>query len=301
MSIIFIILALILTLSITLMAVSGLRSKPKMALGIAAGMVLLVASTYIVFGRPDLTKPHAASIETMTARAKANLDKTRDLYRLDPNTTVDQWAKLSSQYWDIGDMIEAAKTLEIGTQSIKDAKGRDTLMAAQAQVLIMANNNQVDDKAKALLEDILTRAPDNLRALFFLGLAAEQKGDMQGTKKYWSRVLALAPQDSTLRKTLLARINRQKNPPPKKAISIPPGPQREMIEGMVAKLANRLRAEGGTAPEWARLGRSYAVLGQTDKAISAYNKARKLDPDNAEKYKAVLDSLTPSKDAAPKP
>jgi cytochrome c-type biogenesis protein CcmH len=42
----------------------------------------------------------------------------------------------------------------------------------------------------------------------------------------------------------------------------------------VAGLASRLEAEGGTADEWARLMRSYAVLGQRDKAIVAAQRAR---------------------------
>ena len=41
----------------------------------------------------------------------------------------------------------------------------------------------------------------------------------------------------------------------------------EAIAGMVAGLASRLEAQGGTAEEWARLMRSYAVLGQRDKAV----------------------------------
>jgi cytochrome c-type biogenesis protein CcmH len=43
---------------------------------------------------------------------------------------------------------------------------------------------------------------------------------------------------------------------------------------MVASLASRLEAEGGTADDWARLMRSYAVLGQRDKAMAAAQRAR---------------------------
>jgi cytochrome c-type biogenesis protein CcmH len=43
---------------------------------------------------------------------------------------------------------------------------------------------------------------------------------------------------------------------------------------MVAGLASRLEAEGGTADDWARLMRSYAVLGQRDKAMAAAQRAR---------------------------
>lgn len=47
-----------------------------------------------------------------------------------------------------------------------------------------------------------------------------------------------------------------------------------MIEGMVARLAERLASEGGTPEEWLRLISSYAVLGRQDEAKDAYEKAR---------------------------
>jgi len=46
------------------------------------------------------------------------------------------------------------------------------------------------------------------------------------------------------------------------------------IASMVSGLASRLEAQGGTAEEWARLMRSYAVLGQRDKAAIAAKRAR---------------------------
>jgi cytochrome c-type biogenesis protein CcmH len=53
-----------------------------------------------------------------------------------------------------------------------------------------------------------------------------------------------------------------------------PAPDSEAIAGMVSGLASRLEAQGGSADEWARLIRSYAVLGQRDKATAAALKAR---------------------------
>jgi cytochrome c-type biogenesis protein CcmH len=43
---------------------------------------------------------------------------------------------------------------------------------------------------------------------------------------------------------------------------------------MVSGLASRLEAQGGSADDWARLMRSYAVLGQRDKAADAAQRAR---------------------------
>ncbi len=46
-----------------------------------------------------------------------------------------------------------------------------------------------------------------------------------------------------------------------------------MIEGMVAQLAARLDASGGDVEEWLRLIRAYQVLGRTDDAKAAAERA----------------------------
>ena len=53
-----------------------------------------------------------------------------------------------------------------------------------------------------------------------------------------------------------------------------------MIEGMVGKLAARLQQNPDDADGWTRLGRSYMVLNQPDRAVSAYDHAAKLRPDD---------------------
>ena len=53
-----------------------------------------------------------------------------------------------------------------------------------------------------------------------------------------------------------------------------------MIEGMVGKLAARLQQNPDDAEGWTRLGRSYMVLEQPDKAVDAYAHAAKLKPDD---------------------
>lgn len=47
-----------------------------------------------------------------------------------------------------------------------------------------------------------------------------------------------------------------------------------MIEGMVSRLAGKLKTQGGTAAEWARLIKAYGVLGQTDNARAMWQKAQ---------------------------
>ena len=48
----------------------------------------------------------------------------------------------------------------------------------------------------------------------------------------------------------------------------------DAIIGMVSRLESRLKSEGGSAEEWGRLVRSFAVLGQQDRAVVALEDAR---------------------------
>ena len=50
--------------------------------------------------------------------------------------------------------------------------------------------------------------------------------------------------------------------------------RKEMIEGMVATLSNRLANEGGTVNEWARLIRALGVLGETANASKIWIEAQ---------------------------
>ena len=56
---------------------------------------------------------------------------------------------------------------------------------------------------------------------------------------------------------------------------------RQQIEGMIDKLAQRLKDKPDDATGWLMLGRSYTVLGRTDDAVAAYEKAAALRGNDA--------------------
>jgi cytochrome c-type biogenesis protein CcmH len=63
--------------------------------------------------------------------------------------------------------------------------------------------------------------------------------------------------------------------------------QQAMIEGMVARLAGRLAADGKDPAGWAQLMRSYMVLGRKDDAAKALSDARKVLGDDASALEQV--------------
>jgi cytochrome c-type biogenesis protein CcmH len=88
------------------------------------------------------------------------------------------------------------------------------------------------------------------------------------------------------------------------AKSLSPDQRKQMVEGMVANLAQRLEKEPNDAAGWARLGRSYRVLGQPQKAEEALARAVALKPNDPEilleQGHAVLDAAGGGRDPSKK-
>jgi cytochrome c-type biogenesis protein CcmH len=63
------------------------------------------------------------------------------------------------------------------------------------------------------------------------------------------------------------------------------------IQGMVDTLAARMKNEPNNAEGWLMLGRSYAVLGQFEPAITAYRHVLSLEPKNAQALADLADAL----------
>ncbi len=279
MSILFVILALVLVLAVIAIAVSGAENK-RLAWGSASVLMVLVVGGYGVLGRPDLTIRQAASVEVLQARAKAKMDENMALLARNAEASVENWRELANQYWSLGAPAKAAEALGSAAKIAKSAKERDGLLGAQAQALVSANNNRVGNDATAIFRQVFGRNPDDLRALFFLGLAAEQAGDETAMKTYWNRIMEIAPKNAPWRETLTARMER----------AAKADTAQNMIDSMVARLETRLKNKGGTAQEWAQLGKSYVVLGRLDEAVLAYKKAVALAP-NDENIKRAFEAV----------
>jgi len=78
------------------------------------------------------------------------------------------------------------------------------------------------------------------------------------------------------------------------AAKMNPDQQNDMIRTMVARLADKLKADGSDLAGWERLLRAYMVLGDHDKAKAAAADARKAlagDPDKLRQIDAVIKDL----------
>jgi cytochrome c-type biogenesis protein CcmH len=78
------------------------------------------------------------------------------------------------------------------------------------------------------------------------------------------------------------------------AAQMNPDEQNQMVRGMVARLADKLKADGTDIRGWQRLLRSYITLGERDKAQAAAGDARRAfasDPDQLRQIEDTIKSL----------
>ena len=131
--------------------------------------------------------------------------------------------------------------------------------------------------------------PQAIGPRFFLALALSQAGKRDEAIAAWHKLLEGAPADAAwvqMGRRALAALEgapaaRRPRPSPGRA---PPMSRRRrtsapdqrlaMINGMVSQLAARLESDPSDADGWARLVRSYMVLGRGEDAKAALAKAR---------------------------
>jgi len=169
-----------------------------------------------------------------------------------------------------------------------DAATNDDYMA-QVETMIFAAAGFVSEDAKAVAEAAVKRFGPSGTALYVSGLHAAQRGDNARAREQWTEALRRAPAGSSVAEAAQAQLAALGDPGGAGApTSNAPGPtagdmqaaaqmsdadRKAMIEGMVAGLGERLRAQGGDVNEWARLIRALGVLERPEEAKAAYDEA----------------------------
>ncbi len=256
-------------------ALTGLLLLPALAAGI-----------YFALGSPDLPgEPLSArlkeihqkdSIANMLAQVEAHLERNPDDAR--------GWQVIAPIYLRIGrfDQAVAAHRKLLALEG--ESADRD---ADLGEALTAAANGLVTDEAKAAFDKAAKLDPEQLKAQFFLGLAAQQDGNKQKAAAIWNALLAKAPPGAAWADTVREALAEIGAAPAATTASGPDAGQiasaaqmndaewNEMVRGMVARLASKLKDNGNDVEGWQRLLRAYAVLGDRDKAHAAALDAKK--------------------------
>ncbi|HEX5212702.1 MAG TPA: c-type cytochrome biogenesis protein CcmI [Pseudolabrys sp.] len=270
-----------------------------------AGLILLPAGAlalYFTLGSPDLPgeplalrerSPVASNdIQTMVAKVENHVAKN-------PNDGKG-WEVLAPVYMRLGRYDDAVRAW----RNVIAINGSNAEREANyGEAIVAAANGVVTDEAKAAFDRALKLDPKDAMARFYKGMAADQDGKRAEAEKIWNDLIADAPPNApwieVVRHALARKAPAAGLPGPtaadvKAAEQMSADQQNQMIRGMVARLADKLKADGSDLAGWERLLRAYMVLGERDKAHAAAADARKAlarDPDKLRQLDAVIKDL----------
>jgi cytochrome c-type biogenesis protein CcmH len=248
------------------------RRRAASAIALSA-VPLLALAVYGAYGSPHMpAQPHSArlkanppqlDIATAVGRIEAHLAEQPDDGR--------GWEVVAPVYMRSGRLDDAVKAYGNAVRLLGEDAAR---LANYGEALVAANEGIVSAEARQAFEKALGHDPALVKARFYLARAAEQNGDRAAARSNFNAILASSPADAPwlpLVKESLARLGPGA---PSNTVATLPDDQQAAIRGMVEGLAQRLASAGGSAEEWSRLVRSYAMLGERAKASASLQSAR---------------------------
>ena len=295
----------------------GATGPPRViaAFAITIAIPLAAGSLYLGLGSPGLDdRPFAArqrlapetagdaagpDVEAMVAGLAERLENEPD--------DLEGWIMLGRSYGVLGRYLEAVAALE---RARKLAGADPDLIASLAETRVLATGGVVSPAAIKDFETLQSLDPGHPAARFYLGLAHAQSGEYRVALDEWIAFARESPADAPWMDALREQITSVSEtlgvPVPDGLEGVPvaamspaapspagPGPTAEdiavaqsmssdeqsaMIRSMVGRLAERLEESPDDVEGWRRLGRSYGVLGEPDKARDAYARAAGLAP-----------------------
>ena len=295
----------------------------RRSVAVAALVAMLVPTgavlVYLMLGQPQLSDmphgvgnateqqvhPDVAEFTRLTEQLAERLEKNPD----DPRG----WSMLGRSYRlleRIPQSIAAFRRAVALAGGIESAPPQ--VLADLGEVLVIE-----DGKIGPEAHDLFTRAaldPAQMKARHYLASERAQAGDLRGALAAWRAIEAEAPADAPWLAPLREQINRVAvqlgidpaivapermrgvaeaiapgTPSPETmeaAAQMPPEDRERFIRSMVDRLAGRLAERPDDAEGWVRLGRAYGVLGDAERARTAFGRAAAL-------LRRDLDALAP--------
>ena len=160
-----------------------------------------------------------------------------------------------------------------------------------AEMMILAAGGYVSPEAEQVLIRALERDPRDGMARYFSGLMFAQGGRFDRAFAFWRPLLEQSPPgapwvapiraqitDVAMRAGIPYQLPDAASGPTiadmEAAAGMTPEERRQMVEGMVAQLQDRLATEGGSAAEWARLIAALATLERSGQAQAIYDESK---------------------------
>jgi cytochrome c-type biogenesis protein CcmH len=167
------------------------------------------------------------------------------------------------------------------------------------EILTAAAGGVVTVEAKTEFQRAVALNADDVKASYFLGLAAEQDGRPAEAATIWRTMLEKAPANAPWRPLVQGALVRVGGSPAPvlsndamaAAKDMNETDRNAMIRGMVERLAARLKLNGDDVEGWLRLVRAYMVMGDQDKAKGALTEARQAVANDPERLRQLNEGL----------
>jgi cytochrome c-type biogenesis protein CcmH len=278
--------------------ISNIRLRRSAAIIALVVLPVVAVAFYLPLGSPSLgdfplaQRTHAPDV----AQPLDNLVAQVELH-LEKNPTDGRgWNVLAPVLARLGRYDDAIRAYHNSITYGGDSSAR---RADLGEAIAAAAGGVVTSEAKAEFERALALDPNEIKARYFLGLAAEQDGRTAEATSIWEAMLANAPPDAPWRPVVqaaLARVGGSTAPALSDGAVAAAKDMNEtdrgtMIRGMVERLASRLKQNGDDVEGWLRLVRAYMVMGDREKARGALTDARQAVANDAERLRQLNEGL----------
>jgi cytochrome c-type biogenesis protein CcmH len=277
---------------------SNIRLRRAAAVMALVGLPVVAVALYYPLGSPrlgdfplaqrDRTPAATQSLDNLLAQVEQHLENNP--------TDGRGWSILAPVLARLGRYDDAIRAFRNSINYNGDSAER---RADLGEAIAAAAGGVVTAEAKAEFERAVALNADDVKASYFLGLAAEQDGRSAEAASIWRAMLAKAPPNAPWRplvQAALVRVGGSPAPAPSdEAVAAARGmnetDRSTMIRGMVDRLAARLKQNGDDVEGWLRLVKAYMVMGDPDKAKGALAEARQAVAKDPERLRQLNEGL----------
>jgi cytochrome c-type biogenesis protein CcmH len=277
---------------------SNIRLRRSAAIIALVGVPVISVAFYLPLGSPRLGDfPLAQRSRAPDANQPLDNLVTQVEQHLEQNPTDSRgWNVLAPVLARLGRYDDAVRAYRNAITYGGDSAAH---RADLGEALAAAAGGVVTAEAKAEFERAIALNADEVKASYFLGLAAEQDGRGTEAASIWRAMLEKAPSDAPWRPLVQAALARVGGPTAPvlsdntiaAAKDMNEADRGAMIRGMVDRLASRLKQNGDDVEGWLRLVRAYIVMGDRDKAKSVLTEARQAVANDAERLRQLNEGL----------